>query len=163
VITSISYDHTYLLGETLAEIAAEKGGIIKPGVPVVLSPQKDEARLVIERIAAQCQAPLTQVGRDYLFAPDSRSLEDQTLLVWQASDQERLDAFIESGGGDEWEPVRLTIPLLGYHQVENAATAYAAVQVARKAGFVVAETAIRQGFSEVYWPACLEIYSVIRR
>jgi dihydrofolate synthase/folylpolyglutamate synthase len=45
VITSISYDHTYLLGETLAEIAGEKAGIIKPGIPVVLAPQKDEARL----------------------------------------------------------------------------------------------------------------------
>lgn len=157
VITSISYDHTYLLGETLTEIAAEKGGIIKPAVPVVLAPQKDEARLVIERIAAQCQAPLIQVGRDYLFAPESCSLENQTLLVWQASDQERLDAFIESGVGDGWEPVQLTIPLLGYHQVENAATAYAALQVAREAGIVVAETAIRQGFSEVYWPARFEI------
>jgi dihydrofolate synthase/folylpolyglutamate synthase len=157
VITSLSYDHTYLLGETLAEIAAEKGGIIKPGVPVVLAPQKDEARLVIERIAAQCQAPLTQVGRDYLFARVAHSLENQTLLVWPASDQWRLDAFIESGGAHEWEPVRLTIPLLGHHQVENAATAYAALQVARQTGLMVAETAIHQGFSEVYWPARFEI------
>jgi len=157
VITSLSYDHTYLLGETLAEIAAEKGGIIKSGVPVVLAPQKDEARLVIERIAAQCQAPLTQIGRDYLFARVAHTLENQTLLVWPASDQWRLDTFIESGGGHEWEPVRLTIPLLGYHQVENAATAYAALQVARQAGFMVDETAIRQGFSEVYWPARFEV------
>ncbi|HLE52556.1 MAG TPA: folylpolyglutamate synthase/dihydrofolate synthase family protein [Anaerolineales bacterium] len=157
VITSLSYDHTYLLGETLAEIAAEKGGIIKSGVPVVLAPQKDEARLVIERVAAQCQAPLTQIGRDYLFARVAHTLENQTLLVWPASDQWRLDTFIESGGGHEWEPVRLTIPLLGYHQVENAATAYAALQVARQAGFMVDETAIRQGFSEVYWPARFEV------
>jgi len=78
-------------------------------------------------------------------------------LVWPASDQWRLDAFIESGGIHEWEPVRLTIPLLGYHQVENAATAYAALQVARQTGFMVDETAIRQGFSEVYWPARFEI------
>ena len=157
VITSLSYDHTYLLGETLAEIAAEKGGIIKPGVPVVLAPQKDEARLVIERIAAQCQAPLTQVGRDYLFAPVAHSLENQTLLVWPASDQGRLDAFIESGDVQDWEPVRLTIPLLGHHQVENAATAYTALQVARQVGFMVSETAIRQGFGEVSWPARFEI------
>jgi len=48
VITSLSYDHTFLLGNTLAEIAREKGGIIKPGVPVVISPQQDEARLLLK-------------------------------------------------------------------------------------------------------------------
>lgn len=157
VITSLSYDHTYLLGETLAEIAAEKAGIIKPGVPVVVAPQKDEARMVIERIAAQRASPLIQVGRDCLFAPVARSLENQTLLVWPASDQERLDAYIESGGFQEWEPVRLTIPLLGYHQVENAATAYAALQVGREAGLALSDADIRQGFFDVVWPCRFEI------
>jgi dihydrofolate synthase/folylpolyglutamate synthase len=85
VITSISYDHTLILGDTLAQIASEKAGIIKPGVPVVVAPQKDEARKVIEQAAEQQSAPLIQVGRDYLFAPLSHSLENQTLLVWAAS------------------------------------------------------------------------------
>jgi dihydrofolate synthase/folylpolyglutamate synthase len=144
VITSISYDHTYLLGETLAEIAGEKAGIIKPGIPVVLAPQKDEARLVIERIAAERSAPLTEIGKDYFYAPLTRSLENQTLFVWQASEQAHLDAYIESGGLLEWEPIRLTIPLLGFHQVENAATAYVALQLARQAGLVIPEGGIRQ-------------------
>ena len=157
VITSISYDHTYLLGETLAEIAGEKAGIIKPGIPVVLAPQKDEARLVVERIAAERGAPLTQIGKDYFYAPVARSLENQTLFVWRASEQWQLDAYIESGGLLEWEPVRLTIPLLGYHQVENAATAYVALQVGRQAGLLIGESPIRQGFASVEWPGRFEI------
>jgi folylpolyglutamate synthase/dihydrofolate synthase len=67
VITSISYDHTQLLGNTLAEIAGEKCGIIKNGIPVVSSTQEEEARLVIEQVARERQAPLTQVGQDILF------------------------------------------------------------------------------------------------
>jgi dihydrofolate synthase/folylpolyglutamate synthase len=157
VITSLSYDHTYLLGDTLAEIAGEKAGIIKPGVPVVLAPQKDEARLMIEQIARELNAPLILIGRDYLFSPVARSLESQTLFVWPASEQWHIDAYIESGGSLEWEPVRLTIPLLGYHQVENAATAYTTLQVARSAGLEISETAIRAGFAKVVWPGRFEI------
>jgi len=157
VITSISYDHTYLLGDTLAEIASEKGGIIKSGVPVVLAPQKDEARHVIERISSERNAPLIQVGRDYLYSLLSSSLDGQTLLVWPSPDQARLDDFIESAGVDEYEPVRLTIPLLGFHQVENAATAYAALRIAQESGLVIGEDAIKQGFSQVSWLGRFEI------
>ena len=158
VITSISYDHTQFLGETLAEIAGEKAGIIKPNVPVVLAPQKDEARLVIERIAAERDAPLVQVGRDYLFAEVSRSLTSgQSLLVWPASEQHLLDKYIESGGFEEWEPARLQIPLLGYHQVENAATAYTTLQVAKSNSLPLTETDIRFGFSDVTWEGRFEV------
>jgi dihydrofolate synthase/folylpolyglutamate synthase len=157
VITSISYDHTLILGDTLAQIASEKAGIIKPGVPVVVAPQKDEARKVIEQAAEQQSAPLIQVGRDYLFAPLSHSLENQTLLVWAASEQTFLDAYIESGGTQEWEPTRLTIPLLGYHQVENAATAYAALRTARDQGLHLSEEEIRTGFRNASWSGRFEI------
>jgi dihydrofolate synthase/folylpolyglutamate synthase len=157
VMTSISYDHTYLLGETLAEIAGEKGGIIKPGVPVVMSPQKDEARQVIERISRERNAPFIQVGRDYLFSLQAGSLEGQTLLVWPAAEQAHLDGAVESVADLGSEPVQLFIPLLGYHQVENAATAYAALQVARTRGLEVNESAIYQGFEQVVWPARFEI------
>ncbi|MEM9479260.1 MAG: folylpolyglutamate synthase/dihydrofolate synthase family protein [Verrucomicrobiota bacterium] len=57
-ITPISYDHQHILGDTLAEIAGEKAGIIKPGVPVVSSPQKDETKVVLERFAEERQAPI---------------------------------------------------------------------------------------------------------
>ena len=157
VITSLSFDHSEFLGDTLAKIAAEKAGIIKPGVPLVVAPQTDEARIVIKRIAEERAAPLIQVGRDYLYAPASRSLNNQSFLVWSVSEQPLVDAYIESGGEQEWEPTRLTIPLLGYHQVENAATAYTALQVARKSGLEVSESAIRKGFTDVSWSARFEV------
>jgi dihydrofolate synthase/folylpolyglutamate synthase len=158
VIASISYDHTQILGTTLAEIAAEKGGIIKEGVPVVVAPQKEEARRVLEHIAAERHAPLFQVGRDYLYAQFSHSLNGgQSLLVWPLSEQAMVDEYVESGGLQEWEPTRLNIPLLGYHQVENAATAYTALQVARTHGLPVSEAAIRNGFQDAIWPGRFEI------
>jgi dihydrofolate synthase / folylpolyglutamate synthase len=157
VITSISYDHTLILGDTLSQIAREKAGIIKPGVPVVVAPQKDEALKIIEQVAEQQNAPLELIGRDYLFAPLSHSLENQTLFVWSPAEQSALDAYIESGGQQEWEPTRLTIPLLGHHQVENAATAYAALQTARKQGITLREEEIREGFRSVRWPGRFEV------
>jgi dihydrofolate synthase/folylpolyglutamate synthase len=157
VITSLSFDHSEFLGDTLAKIAAEKAGIIKPGVPLVVAPQTSEARIVIERIAEERAAPLIRVGRDFLYAPASRSLNNQSFLVWSVSEQPLVDAYIESGGEQEWEPTRLTIPLLGYHQVENAATAYTALQVARKSGLEVSESSIRKGFADVSWSARFEV------
>lgn len=144
VIASISYDHTHLLGETLGAIAAEKGGIIKPGVPVVLAPQQAEARQVLERIAEERGAPLVEVGRDYLYTRHSFSLEQgQNLRFWPPAKT-----------GSE---VSLRIPLLGYHQVENAATAYAALQTAAAHGLPIDEQAIREGFASVCWPGRFEV------
>jgi dihydrofolate synthase/folylpolyglutamate synthase len=158
VITSLSYDHTAFLGNTLAEIAGEKGGIIKAGVPVVLAPQKEEARLVIERICQERASPLLEVGRDLRFAPRDHSLAGQTLMVWQPEDQERLDQYLNQEAGSEfWSPVMLNIPLLGYHQVENAATAYTALQAFKKSGLGVPDDAIVQGFASVQWPGRFEL------
>lgn len=156
VITSLSYDHMAVLGNTLSQIAGEKAGIIKEGRPVVLAPQKEEARLVVEQVARERNAPLTQVGRDFLFAALTHTTQQQTMLVWPAQDQPLMDEFSESGGRTVWQPVRLTIPLLGYHQVENAATAYATLQVARASGVRITEEAIFKGFSSVYWPGRFE-------
>jgi dihydrofolate synthase/folylpolyglutamate synthase len=157
VITSISYDHVDFLGESLTEIAGEKGGIIKNGVPVILAPQKDEARLTIEKIADERNAPLVQVGRDFLFEPISHSLENQTLLVWSPSEEPLSNADSESREIIESESNRLTIPLLGYHQIENAATAYTALMIARQCGLEVDDAAIRTGFANVDWPGRFEM------
>ncbi len=157
VITSISYDHTKILGDTLSEIAGEKGGIIKPGRPVVVAPQKEEARLKLEQIAAERGAPLIQVGKDYLYAADSHSLSGQTFLVWTPDEQTMVDEFIESGGRDLWSPMRFHIPLLGFHQVENAATAFAALKTAEKFGVELSQQAYQDGFSSVDWPGRLEV------
>jgi dihydrofolate synthase / folylpolyglutamate synthase len=157
VITSLSYDHSEILGDTLAKIAVEKAGIIKPGVPIVLSPQKEEARRVVEQIARERGAPFIQVGRDYLFAPLAHSLTGQSLAIWHASEQQQVDAFIESGGLQEWEPARLNIPMLGYHQVENAATAYVALLALRESGMQILYQDLRKGFASVSWPGRFEI------
>ncbi|MBK9603320.1 MAG: hypothetical protein IPO36_15995 [Anaerolineales bacterium] len=77
VITSLSYDHMAVLGNTLALIAGEKAGIIKPGVPVVSSPQKDEAFEVLERVAKEKGAALTLVGKDVTFELVESSLDGQ--------------------------------------------------------------------------------------
>ncbi len=141
VITSLSYDHMAVLGNTLTQIAGEKAGIIKPGVPVVSAPQEPEALTVIERVAAERGCPLTLIGREVTFEAGERSLEGQSLSI-----VDRL------AGGER--SVRLHIPLLGAHQIENAATAYAALQIC---GLEVGEEALRRGFASVDWPCRFEI------
>lgn len=157
VITSISYDHVQILGNTLSAIAGEKGGIIKPNTPVVVAPQKEEARLKLESIAKERNAPIIQVGRDYLYAADSHSLDGQHFLMWTPEEQPLVDEFIETAGRNIWSPNRLKIPLLGFHQVENAATAYAALKTAEKFGVEISQAAYQQGFSQVEWPGRLEL------
>ncbi len=157
VITSISYDHTAILGHTLTAIAREKAGIIKPGVPVVLAPQVEEARETLLHVAQERHAPVVEVGRDYHFAPLARSLDGQTVLIWPDNDREGVEAFIQSGGVAEWEPVRLNIPLLGPHQVVNAATAYVALQVLRGRGFALDDQTLRAGMARTRWPARFEV------
>jgi len=141
VITSLSYDHMKVLGNTLALIAGEKAGIIKSVRPVVSAPQKEEARLVLEQAARDHHSALMQVGIDYLYQPVAHSLEKQSLLVWKQ--------------GEKALPI--TIPLLGSHQVENAATAYAVLQTAKQGGFNISEEDIQQGFENVYWPGRFEV------
>ncbi|MEW6568860.1 MAG: folylpolyglutamate synthase/dihydrofolate synthase family protein [Chloroflexota bacterium] len=159
VITSLSYDHMHLLGNSLSDIAREKAGIIKPGVPVVLAPQQHEAARVVEQVAREQGAPLIRVGRDWLFAPGSHDLERQSLYIWSSREQALIDAYVESSGRVEWTPPRYEVPLLGYHQVINAAVAHAALQVVRQQGFDIEDEAIRRGFRSVSWPGRFQILS----
>ena len=152
VITSLSYDHMAVLGNTLTLIAGEKAGIIKTGIPVVSSPQKDEALVVLERVAKERQAPLTLVGREVLFAAGEHSLDGQTLSITTKKKAE--DGKREAENNQE--SVILRIPLLGQHQVVNAATAFTAIQTS---GLNVSTEAIRKGFAEVTWPCRFEIVS----
>ncbi len=157
VITSLSYDHMHLLGDRLSDIAGEKAGIIKPGVPIILAPQQLEADLVVASTAEERGAPLVRVGKEWLFAPGSRHLHGQAMYVWPASEQALMDAYVDSAGGEEWTPPRYQIPLLGYHQVINAAVAYAALMEAKKLGMELPESAIREGFLHVHWPGRFQI------
>jgi dihydrofolate synthase/folylpolyglutamate synthase len=144
IITSISYDHTYVLGKTLAEIAREKAGIIKPGVPVVMAPQENEAKIVIERIAKEKSAQLIQVGRDIYGEQLSHSLQGQFIRVWRPEDEKETSKI-------------LSIPFLGSHQVDNATTAYAALDIFSQRQFKVNQHAIELGFSTTFWPGRFEV------
>jgi dihydrofolate synthase/folylpolyglutamate synthase len=142
-ITSLSYDHMAVLGDTLAKIAGEKAGIIKAGVPVISAPQKDEALQVLERVAREHEAPFTLLGKDVMFSAGPHALEGQTLRVRR-----------------ERQQLGLSIPLLGQHQVQNAATATAALWEMAARGVRIPDEAIQKGFAEVQWPARFEIARV---
>jgi len=159
VITSLSYDHMHLLGDSLSDIAREKAGIIKSGIPVVLAPQQSEAFKTVEAIALERNSPLVLVGRDWLFSPGSHDLEGQSLYIWPKDEQPLMDAFVESAGGEEWAPPKYWIPLLGHHQVINAAVAYAALAEAVKCGLELPNGSIRKGFRSVHWPGRFQILS----
>lgn len=143
VITSIDYDHVSILGNTLAEIAAEKAGIIKSGVPLILAPQAAEARGAILAVAKSQAAPVTEVGKDILFDRVSSDLHGQTLRVWQVA---APSEFVE-----------LQIALLGAYQIENVATAYAALRTFNQRGLPVSAAAIQSGFAAARWPGRFEV------
>lgn len=145
-ITSISLDHTQFLGDTLEQVAGEKAGIIKPGVPLVMAPQRPAAERVIMRIAERRNAPVVRVGVDWKFEPLSHTDRRQKLRVWR-----------EEAGATS--PLQLSIPLLGKHQVENAAVAVAALHLISERGLEVPAGAIRQGFDAVEWPGRFQIFS----
>lgn len=156
VITSLSMDHMNVLGDTLPRIAAEKAGIIKSGRPVVSAPQREDALQVLRETAARQGSPFILTGDEYRYAPLSHSLDGQSMYIWQAGEQEQMDAFIESSGS-RWQPRRLDLPLLGYHQLVNAAVAFAALNTASNAGLPLKGEAIASGFSSVKWPGRFEI------
>ncbi len=139
VITSLSMDHIAVLGDTLAKIAGEKAGIIKAGVPVVSSPQKEEAAEVLLRIARERGASLSVVGREVEFDLLESTLDGQSIRLTDVRRAAKLD---------------VNIPLLGTHQMINAATAYLALQTS---GLSVSEKNIQKGFSQVKWPARFEV------
>jgi dihydrofolate synthase/folylpolyglutamate synthase len=134
VITPISIDHTDKLGGTLAEIAGEKAGILKPFVPAVVSLQPPEALEVVRGRALALAAPLTVWGEDY------EALEQGGRLVFQSP--ERL--------------LDLPAPvLLGQHQIVNAGTAVAAA-LRLKAALGLTIEAIERGLVEAQWPARMQ-------
>ncbi len=127
-ITSISLDHQEFLGDTLEVIAAEKAGIVKPGVPVVCAAQPLVAMARIAHEAAVMKAPLLRRGRE-----------------WDAA---------ETLGGMVWDGMALPRPALtGRHQIENAGVAMTALREAR---FRLPQEALAAGLRDAQWPARLE-------
>ena len=126
VITSISRDHAEVLGDTLAKIAGEKAGIIKRGARVISAPQHPEAAAAIEDACRRSDTTLVVVGRD---------------VKWRklAADSSGQSFEVEGTTGS----YKLTIPLLGAHQLENAATAVAALEALGVASRHIAEGLVR--------------------
>ena len=145
VITSISLDHTAILGDTLAEIAAEKAGIIKPEGVAVVAPQQPEALATIVEICRKRKARAVQVGRD---------------ITWHRGETGRDpwdgQSLTVTGRLDEYQ---LEIPLIGAYQLENAATAVAALEVLIDQGNAIPADAIKRGFAQVSWPGRMEVLS----
>jgi len=132
-ITPVSMDHMQFLGTTLAAIAREKAGILKPGVPCVVAPQEPAAADAIAARAAEVGAPLLRAGVEWHF---SGTEEELTL------------------DGRRYPPPRLA----GAHQIENAATAVAVARALGQAvpALAMADEAIGEGLTKAAWPARMQ-------
>jgi dihydrofolate synthase/folylpolyglutamate synthase len=148
VITSLSKDHTEFLGSSLPEIAREKGGIIKQGVPLVAASQETEAMDVLVEIARQREAPLFIVGRDWEYQNGARDVSGgkQQLVVGRSADT----AFIPHGSS-------FRLALAGVHQLENGTVALATLSHVRSHFPTLTTDTAAAGLSRVYWPGRLEL------
>ncbi len=140
VITSISLDHTQLLGDTIAEIAGEKAAIIKKGVPVVSTSQDPAAKRVISERADEEGSKLTLLGRDWFVEPRQMTWDGSLIMV-----------------GDKRHKIAVEIRLPGVVQVENAAVALAALNEAAYAGLPVTRQGRLDGLAKAWWPGRLEV------
>lgn len=140
VITPISLDHTRVLGNTIEKIAEEKAGIVKTGVPVVVGPQSIEAIQVIRKSCREKNAPMLLVDKECSWGKIISDIYGQSFWI-----------------SSPWGNFELWTPLLGRHQIENAATSLVALQLLQERGITVSHKATRQGFRDVRWPARLEV------
>jgi dihydrofolate synthase/folylpolyglutamate synthase len=150
VITSISFDHTQQLGNTLARIAREKAGIIKPGRPVVSGVTAPEARRVIEEVARRRGAALGQLGVDCRYTTEPGRVTNDP----DGRGDRRARLKVETGWRS-WPALELG--LLGDHQAANAAVAVACVERLLAEGLHLPDDAVAAGLAGVNWPARLEV------
>ncbi|GAC1299556.1 MAG: Mur ligase family protein [Vulcanimicrobiaceae bacterium] len=139
VITNVGLDHTELLGETTAEIARDKAGIVKPGVPLV-SGASGDARAVIEATCARVGAPFVGVFDVATIEPRAGERYGQSFAVTTSSDT-----------------YELALPVLGRFQQRNAATAIVALERLSPA-LRPARTAIERGLAQLVLPGRMEFY-----
>ncbi|HZZ72144.1 MAG TPA: folylpolyglutamate synthase/dihydrofolate synthase family protein [Pirellulales bacterium] len=148
VITSISFDHTEQLGNTLAKIAGEKAGIIKPRVPVVSGVTNDEPRAVIEAVCRERAARLEQLPRDFwhVYHPPQDGAAVAASFDFHTA---------RPGPFSDLRAIPLT--LLGSHQAANGAVAIATLAELARQGWRIDAQAIARGFARLNWPARIEI------
>lgn len=162
VLTSIAFDHRALLGNTLAEIASEKAGIIKAGVPVVSWPQSAEVVEVIERVASEKGASL--------YFPDFAELQVHP-FAFSSTENPDFGRAHSCSESQEDEPAydllercfdyrtyqNVALRLMGSYQPYNAALAIEAVELLRAGGWSIDDAALRSGLLETQWPGRFEI------
>ena len=138
VITPIGYDHMDRLGYTISAIAAEKGGIIKNGVPVIIGSRDEEARQVLAEIATERNSPAYMIDREFSYRSGAPA--------------HRLDYH-----GQDLELEHLDLNLAGPFQHENAAIAVATAEMLQRSGIAIGLENIRRGLREVQWPGRFDI------
>ncbi len=150
-ITALGLDHTNLLGGTIEQIAAEKGGIIKPGVPVVLAPHPPAARAVLRRQAKERAAPVVTVRRGRVSGrPSGRSVVIEPLPSNAIGTRFNLRGLLDTYRG-------LRVALGGEHQALNAAVAVTLAELATRGDRPVTPAAVRRGLAAVQWPGRLQV------
>ena len=142
IITSISLDHTAILGDSIEQIAMEKAGIIKPGCDVVISPQQEAVYGVLSNICKSHGVRSILVGKDVTWECRSQNSNRQ-----QATINGRLGKY------------DIDLPLLGEFQIENAASVIATMEILIEKGEIITEQSIFDGFYKVSWPCRMEYIS----
>jgi dihydrofolate synthase / folylpolyglutamate synthase len=140
VITNIGLEHRDILGDTIPQIARQKAGIIVAGCPTIMAPQRESAADVIREVASEKNSPLTEVALVCNLRRDSAGSDNQTFRL-----------RTPRGG------YQAKLPLLGKHQLDNAATAILAIESLTKSGIAISEEAVKQGLESVRWPGRIEV------
>lgn len=140
VFTPVSLEHTQALGNTVAEIAGDKAGILRAGCRAVMSPQRESAAEVFRTRCAALGVPLAEVATSCQLSVDATTADGQRFRIKTPRATYRIE-----------------LPLLGRHQVENAATAILAVENLADADLSVDAATVRQGLGEVRWPGRMEL------
>ncbi len=143
-ITNIGHDHQDLLGPTLADIATQKAGIIKPGVPLVSAVEQPEAREVIERTAQAKKATLYLLGREFAYEPLPARVNEQVFHL----------------RGPFRDLSQVTISLNGAFQMKNAAVALMVIEVMRQYyALIVDDEVLYEALRQTEWPGRMELVS----
>lgn len=140
VITNIGLEHREVLGDTVPEIARQKAGIIVPGCPTIMAPQRESAADVVREVAAEKGSPLTEVALACNLRRDQASSDSQTFRLRTS----------KAG-------YQVKLPLIGKHQLDNAATAILALEALVPAGIEIGEKEVKSGLESVRWPARIEV------
>jgi len=141
IITRIDFDHENFLGHSLKEIAGEKAGILKPGVPAIVAPQAPKAREVILARANQVKCPVIETAQTFQITEDSSQNGFSRAQVTELSSRESFE---------------IAPRLPGRFQLQNALNALAAARQLAARGFRISADDITQGIANTVWPGRLE-------